>query len=174
MGRRKDNPRAGPGVSKKALAESYGVSTVTLHRWEKMGVDIRDPDAVKAHRQARRRHGTDRKPGRPARPRTEEEEALGESLEQVRLRKLKAEAEKVELGNQVKRGELIEIAQVRDDLLRIGATVKATMMRFESDLPPALEGLTAPAMQKVIRAKVDEVLRILSNDSEEAYGNGDG
>jgi len=58
---------------------------------------------------------------------------------------------------------------VEESMLRIGAAVKAAIMRMEADLPPMLEGMTPAGMQKVIREKVDEVLSTLSDANAQIW-----
>ena len=51
-------------------------------------------------------------------------------------------------------------------MVGIAASVRAAIMRMEADLPPMLEGLDPPAMQRAIRSKVDEVMQVIHDDGE--------
>jgi hypothetical protein len=88
-------------------------------------------------------------------------------MSEVRLRKLTAEAELRELELEKQRGEVISFREVEGAVVRIGAAVRAAVMRLEADLPQALEGLDAPAMQRTIRAAVDLILTDLSDRGAE-------
>jgi len=66
-------------------------------------------------------------------------------------------------------GSYVSRAMVEESMLRIGAAVKAAIMRMEADLPPMLEGMTPAGMQKVIREKVDEVLSTLSDANAQIW-----
>lgn len=67
----------------------------------------------------------------------------------------------------------VSCAQVEEDLIRIGAAVKGSILRMEADLPPMLEGMTPAQMQKVIREKTEEILASLSDASSEIWKDHD-
>ena len=66
-------------------------------------------------------------------------------------------------------GSYVSRGMVEEAMLRIGAAVKAAIMRMEADLPPMLEGMTPAAMQKVIRGKVDETMSMLNDESAKIW-----
>ena len=66
-------------------------------------------------------------------------------------------------------GSYVSRAMVEESMLRIGAAVKAAIMRMEADLPPMLEGMAPAGMQKVIREKVDELLSTLSDANAQIW-----
>ena len=68
-------------------------------------------------------------------------------------------------------GKYVARAKVEEDLIRIGAAVKGSVLRMEADLPPMLEGMTPAQMQVTIRQKVDEVLTTLSEATSEIWND---
>jgi hypothetical protein len=62
-------------------------------------------------------------------------------------------------------GKYVSKDVVREALIKVGTTFKAAVLRMEADLPPMLEGASPAQMQRIIREKVDEVLRALSEES---------
>lgn len=141
-------------ITQEAMAKLAGVSVRSLQKWEKEGVDITDEEAVM--RRAALAQGR----------KDEKEDATA-----AKLRKLIAEADRVELQVSKERGDLISVAEVDEILLRIGSVVRASIMRLEADLPPMLEGLTPSKMQKLIRGKIDEVLTALADESSTIWKN---
>jgi phage terminase Nu1 subunit (DNA packaging protein) len=135
-------------ITQAAMAEKAKVSVRTLQKWEKEGLDITDEAAVMLRADL-------------AQGRKDSREDAGEA----KLRKLIAEADRVELQVAKERGDLIAISEIDEVLMRLGAVVRAAIMRLEADLPPMLEGLSSAKMQKLIRSKVDEVLTALSDES---------
>lgn len=72
-------------------------------------------------------------------------------------------AEKVKLEVERQRGTMISLAEAREQVMMIGSGIKAAMLRFENDLPPLLEGLTAEEMVPVVRREVDAILNLWSS-----------
>jgi hypothetical protein len=68
-------------------------------------------------------------------------------------------------------GKYVAKAMVDEALIRIAAAVKAAILRMEADLPPQLEGCDPPAMQRIIRGKVDEIMGMLSESTAKIWEN---
>ena len=68
-------------------------------------------------------------------------------------------------------GKYVAKAMVDEALIRIAAAVKAAILRMEADLPPQLEGCDPPAMQRIIRGKVDEIMAMLSESTAKIWDN---
>ncbi len=132
-----------PKQTQADKAASLGVSSRTLREWQKAGLS----ETEMQDRAARQK----------------ERAGASSSMAEARLRKLQAEAQLKELELEKQRGELISIAEVLEGVARIGAATRSAIVRMEADLPPMLEGLTAPAMQRVVRQVVDQVLGELSD-----------
>jgi hypothetical protein len=142
----KKTPSA-PKTTQADRAAKLSVSVRTLREWEKAGI----PETEMRDRAAR-----------------QQERAGGSSsMAEARLRKLQAEASLRELELEKQRGEVIAISEVLEGVARIGAAVRASVMRMEADLPPMLEGADPATMQRIIRGKVDEVLGDLSDRGAE-------
>ena len=136
-----------PQSTQADRAGALGISARTLREWQKQGLS----EAEMQDRATRQR----------------ERAGASGSMSEVRLRKLTAEAELRELELEKQRGEVISFREVEGAVVRIGAAVRAAVMRLEADLPQALEGLDAPAMQRTIRAAVDLILTDLSDRGAE-------
>jgi transcriptional regulator with XRE-family HTH domain len=66
-------------------------------------------------------------------------------------------------------GSYVSRSMVEEAMLRIGAAVKAAIMRMEADLPPMLEGMAPAGMQKVIKSKVDETMAMLNSEASKIW-----
>lgn len=88
------------------------------------------------------------------------------SYADARTIKMQVDGMRAAVQLQADMGKLISLQEVREVAMRIGAGVKAAIMRFQADLPPMLEGLPPAKMQKIIQEKGDEVLRWLSGETE--------
>jgi len=91
-----------------------------------------------------------------------------ESIENVKRRKLIAEAKIKEEQSEIERlkkekllASLVSIKDVEETFLEIASKTKAHLNRLVAELPPRLEGLTAAEMIEVIREAVDHVCFIL-------------
>lgn len=136
----------------KDMAKRMGLSTETISRYKRQGVDITSEDAIRAHQLTKRDRGI-------ARVKT-----TGD-LHAEKLRLIKAQADKAELEVRRIKRELVPVEEVRTDLLRIGSVVKALIVRLESDLPPVLHGLEPADMQLRLRESCDGILMQLSEMS---------
>jgi phage terminase Nu1 subunit (DNA packaging protein) len=133
----------------------YGVARSTIYEWLREGKNVKDEVAIR--RYLATRHNT--------------RSVEGEGAQELRERKLAAEAELREvqaaretLKLEVDRGNLIGVADVAEAQTRIAAVVKAQLQRLEGDLPPMLEGCNAVQIQTILRDKIAEVLKTLSEE----------
>ena len=90
-------------------------------------------------------------------------------LTQERIFKTQKENEKLDFQLEVEKGEYTPNNKIREDILRISSALKAGFLRFESDMPPMLAGLSESQMQKVLRAKIDELLGQFADLGSELY-----
>lgn len=152
------------------LGAEYGVNRVTVSRWKKEGINVWDPQAVKAHREGKKKlslakvgeiYGLSERGVQRARakgidvhdhaqmsiylaekqPGTAEE--VGGDLNDARKRKIDLECQRLELQIRREEGELIEMEAVNDALLRIGLAVRMAHSKAMDELAPMLEGLSA-------------------------------
>lgn len=142
-------------LSQEQLSELYGVSSRTLRRYAKEGVDIYDPDAVRTWQKNL--------------PECHMNDVIeGEDADSLKLRKLTAEtlkkereAEllKLELEEQV--GKLIKVDEVSELNIQIASKVKAQLKAMILSLPPKLEGLSVKQMSKIIQEEIYQSLEFL-------------
>jgi phage terminase Nu1 subunit (DNA packaging protein) len=84
----------------------------------------------------------------------------------ARTLKLQIEALRSGYALTVEQERYCSIPEILDAMTSIAASVRSAIMRMEADLPPMLEGMDAPAMQKTIRAKVDEIMLVIHEAGE--------
>ena len=164
-------------------ADEIGVTHKTAFLWSRDGVDVFDDEAV-------RRHVAQLKKVPPNladkfKPKAPEQSipAHGQmSIEEVidqlkaapdynttRFLKTKVEGLQKSIALRESMKAMVPIAKVRENFLRIGAAVKAAIMRMEADLPPMLAGMSETQIQPVIRGKGDEVLTALADGESEFW-----
>lgn len=85
-----------------------------------------------------------------------------ELLRQARIKLVEAQREKVNTENQVRRGNLVDVGEVLAAGLSVAAATRSALLQLANDLPPRLEGLTASAIGKVLRAAHVRILNELS------------
>jgi len=130
--------------SKAEICRRYKITAGTLTAWQAEGIDIHDEQAM-AERNSRKHKSS------------------GEELFDARLKKLKAEAVSATLKAAQLEGTLIDLAEAKTAIARIGAITKSLMLRMQADLPPALEGQSPSRMAKIIGQAVEAILTQLSD-----------
>lgn len=175
--------------TKNARAAEIGVSVETLSSFARGGTDIFDDAQIRAKLARMRNAPPNLKPGWLSQidPLTEpgddptqiDIEAIIGRLSSV-TDKHQAQTIKLQIDGLINAYKLREAAgkyvsrtKVEEDLIRIGAAVKGSILRMEADLPPMLEGMTPAQMQKVIREKTEEILASLSDASSEIWKDHD-
>ena len=93
-----------------------------------------------------------------------------EQLRAERIRLVRAQAERHETENEVRRGELLPIGEVRADCIRVTTLARDRFLRMSHDLPPRLEGLSADRIAKIIHEEVVATLENLCRDFQRLYG----
>ena len=171
-------------------ANQIGVSIPTLNSWKRCGVDIFNDDQVRKRISKMRSLPPELKPEwipqtapAPIQPAPSDDptqidiEAIIGQLASV-TDKHQAQTVKLQIDGLLNAyklreaaGKYVARAKVEEDLIRIGAAVKGSVLRMEADLPPMLEGMTPAQMQVTIRQKVDEVLATLSDASAEIWND---
>lgn len=84
----------------------------------------------------------------------------------ARTLKLQIEALRSGYALTVEQERYCSIPEIMDAMTGIAATVRSAIMRMEADLPPMLEGMDAPTMQRTIRQKVDEIMQTIHEAGE--------
>jgi hypothetical protein len=92
-----------------------------------------------------------------------------DELRRARIALVKSQREKIEVENARLRRELISLSEVCQDIFVCFSLAKSEFVKLQSELPPRLEGLEAPAMQRILRDEIYAVLERLSNATEEMF-----
>jgi hypothetical protein len=134
------------------IAEEFGVSPRTIASWKAEGVDLSDRRQLK-ERAAAIRHRA----------------AETESMQEARLRKIKAEATRQEILAKREAGELVLASGIHSEGAAIGRAVQNGLNRLEGDLPGRLAGRTAGEIRKILHASFRELLNQLADRPSEKY-----
>ena len=92
-----------------------------------------------------------------------------EQLRAERIRLVRAQAERHETENEVRRGELLPIGEVRADCITVCSRARDRFLKMSNDLPPRLEGLTADRIAAIIHDEVVQTLENLCRDFQRLY-----
>ena len=163
----------------RARSVAIGVSVATLGHWENDGCNIQDDESVKAHVAKLQRKPKTINPEYVTAPESLEDTpdieflktALLRTLDEKDAKRLKTQidgllsAQKLEVLN----GSYISVNEVRDAFTKLGAIIRAGIMRMQADLPPALEGQSPSRMAKVIGESADMLLNELSEREAELW-----
>ncbi len=136
------------------LAREADVSLSTLLRYRAAGVDVTDPEEIRAYGETLK--------NRPRGAETAE-------MREARLRKINLEADRIEHALGVQRGLFISAQEVRNDMLRIGAAVRGAMEVLRADVP-TWEGLPASTLEKRINDAIESIYRNLHDTTSSLYG----
>ena len=91
------------------------------------------------------------------------------ALRAKRILIMDKQAERLEMENQSRRGELISRAEVEARDAKIGACVRHAILRMRSELPGQLEGLTAPKIATVLDDYNRSMLEEMSDEGSEFW-----
>ena len=155
-------------LRQRELAAIHGIDERTLRRWDDSG-HPRNPD------------GTYSAPA-SIEWRIAHELGTTRDLDQERARLAAAQADKVEMENAVRRGELIYAQHVRDTWGVIFANIKAGMLALPARVAPLVEERVRGRVFELIDARVRELLEELADSDpvgeyppdDDAEGNGSG
>jgi plasmid maintenance system antidote protein VapI len=139
-----------PAGAVKALADALEITPRRVSQLLKEGLPL-DPEAAIAWR--KRNQG-----GRSV-----------EALREERIKLVKAQRQKLEEEAAARRGDLIPAGEVLESCHRAYSAARDELLKFVHDLPPRLEGLSAPRIQRILHAEVMGVLRRLSDETNERY-----
>ena len=93
-----------------------------------------------------------------------------EALRAERIRLVRAQVERHETENEVRRGELLPIGEVRADCIRVTTLARDRFLKMSHDLPPRLEGLSADRIAAIVHDEVVQTLENLCRDFQRLYG----
>jgi hypothetical protein len=121
-------------VSQKQMAATAGVTAQTLINWRVEGVDITDLSQVME------RVG-----------KMKEKTHSSEDKQAAELRKIKAQADKLEHELEVQRGKYVSHESQLKAGMQLGIVIKGMFLKIESDLTPRLAGRKASEVAKILR-----------------------
>ena len=140
------------------LAAVLGVTRQSINTWKKRK-DSPKPASNGLHDVSQWKEFMRRNELKGGEPITQDGADIETSL---KARKLLAEVEERELRVGIKRGDYVEVEEVRQTWTEFVAQAKAMLRKkFEQELPPILSGLDATGIQEESRRAIDEVLSIL-------------
>ncbi len=163
----------------RARSVAIGVSVATLAHWENDGCNIEDDDAVKAHVAKLQKHPKTINPEYLPQPEQLTEtpdisvlkENLLRTLDEKEAKRIKTQiegllsAQKLEVLN----ASYISMIDVKEAFTKLGAIIRAGIMRMQADLPPALEGQSPSRMAKIIGESAEKLLTELSETESELW-----
>lgn len=132
-------------LTQQEMADLVGTSRESLRKWSKEGIDITDEAAVRARA-----------------AQVEKRVAASEDMAEVKLRKLKAEADLKEHELEVERGRFVSQESQRADGQKLGLVLQGMMLKMAGDLTPVLAGRPAGEVKKAIDKYAREKLVELS------------
>jgi hypothetical protein len=132
-------------LTQQEMADLVGTSRESLRKWGKEGIDIADEAAVRARA-----------------AQVDKRTANHEDLAEVKLRKLKAEADLKEHELEVERGRYVSQESQRADGQKLGLVLQGMMLKMADDLTPILAGRPAGEVKKAIQKYTREKLVELS------------
>ncbi len=139
-------PAAAKGArTQRELSEMAGVSTRSIREWEKEGVDVQDPVALMQRATGVR-----------------ERAKANEDMADVKLRKLKAEADLKEHELAVEQGKYVSHESQLAAGMKMGMVIRGMMLKMSSDLTPILAGRPAGEIKKALDKYAREKLVELS------------
>lgn len=156
-------PIADGYVTTARLAELFQVTPKTIFEWRKLGRPVPEKVDGKEDLAAWRSYfAANPQAGHgDGKPRKDRESLMCEKLEvDIAIARVKyEEAMRV----------LVAAAEVRESATRMYSVVRGELLKLSSDLPPRLSGLSESEMQKIIKADLIEILRFLSDETNDLY-----
>jgi transcriptional regulator with XRE-family HTH domain len=132
-------------LTQQEMADLVGTSRESLRKWAKEGIDITDEAAVRARA-----------------AQVDKRVASSEDMAEVKLRKLRAEADLKEHELEVERGRFVSQESQRADGQKLGLVLQGMMLKMAGDLTPVLAGRPAGEVKKAIDKYAREKLVELS------------
>ena len=132
-------------LTQQEMADLVGTSRESLRKWSKEGIDITDESEVRARA-----------------AQVDKRVASSEDMAEVKLRKLRAEADLKEHELEVERGRFVSQESQRADGQKLGLVLQGMMLKMAGDLTPVLAGRPAGEVKKAIDKYAREKLVELS------------
>ena len=140
-------------VSHQAIGDAWKISKQAVAKWVKLGCPTSSIEAATKWRDDYlKASGT----------------AAPATLNEARLEKTLLESERIRVRLQHDRGELVEIAAVRETGIRIGAIFSAKLAALVNDASGALAGLDEPTLRKKLHERTQQILAEIKQELEKA------
>lgn len=138
-------------------AADYGVTQRTITNWRKKGWPLDDPAKTNQLIQLNEPGDADQ----------EISEAM--SLADARKKKLLLECERLQIKRDTERGELMLIADARDEVVKVSAAFNGAIDMLEGELPGLLEGLTATQIRNKLKPYAKQLRKLLHDPKSKLW-----
>ena len=140
-------------VSHQAIGDAWKISKQAVAKWVKLGCPTSSIEAATKWRDDYLKASGKAAPA---------------TLNEARLEKTLLESERIRVRLQHDRGELVEIAAVRETGIRIGAIFSAKLAALVNDASGALAGLDEPTLRKKLHERTQQILAEIKQELEKA------
>jgi hypothetical protein len=135
-----------------AIARAWGISQAAVNKWKKLGCPVNDIEAATKWRDDYlAANNTQHAPA---------------TLNDARLQKLVLESERLRIKLAQDKGELVEIAKVKESGIRIGAIFSAKLAALVNDASGALAGLGEAELRKKLHERTQGILAEIREELE--------
>jgi len=138
-------------VSHQAIGDAWKISKQAVAKWVKLGCPT---DSIESATKWRDEYLKASGKAAPA------------TLNEARLEKTLLESERIRVRLQHDRGELVEIAAVRETGIRIGAIFSAKLAALVNDASGALAGLDEATLRKKLHERTQQILAEIKQEIE--------
>ena len=138
-------------VSHQAIGDAWKISKQAVAKWVKLGCPTSSIEAATKWRDDYLKASGKAAPA---------------TLNEARLEKTLLESERIRVRLQHDRGELVEIAAVRETGIRIGAIFSAKLAALVNDASGALAGLDEPTLRKKLHERTQQILAEIKQELE--------
>jgi hypothetical protein len=168
-----------PKKTLSGIAAAHGITRDKLNAIRAKGVNAWDEKALAAAIKGQRPRVSktarlaappaDQRPVAQTVEEIEDELKRATSFDDVKILKEKLAGLKIAVSVRAESRDLVPVGEVRESITRVVSAARGEILKLASDLPPRLEGLSAAKMQRIIHAEVIDVLRRLSDETNDLY-----
>jgi hypothetical protein len=138
-------------VTHQAIGDAWKISKQAVAKWVKLGCPT---DSIESATKWRDEYLKASGKAAPA------------TLNEARLEKTLLESERIRVRLQQDRGELVDIASVRESGIRIGAIFSAKLAALVNDASGALAGLGEAELRKKLHERTQQILAEIKQEIE--------
>jgi hypothetical protein len=138
-------------VTHQAIGDAWKISKQAVAKWVKLGCPT---DSIESATKWRDEYLKASGKAAPA------------TLNEARLEKTLLESERIRVRLQQDRGELVDIASVRESGIRIGAIFSAKLAALVNDASGALAGLGEAELRKKLHERTQQILSEIREELE--------